>query len=448
MWLSTLGYSRPTSMWPCMIRQRSSAGSAYHSRDFTNGYTNTYLPRKPRGTVRSSSEYSELLRMPRNECAICRPLHQPALRQHDVELVDAVEVLGLGEQHQLGVAARADERERLQQVPVGEVLAGGHQLALVLRATLGVQPPPRRVDLEERVLDEVTSAHVARLSQPASRGLARGAGRRLLRWIELARAHRAPLAVLVDVPGWCDSSHRGARARARRRRPRGSRAGAVRSRRRAVAPAAPRRAPAAPSTPAGASSRLGAQSASPPTAPSPTWRSRRTPSSRCARSCATGGYDVVHIHEPVVPILSWDALCSAGELPLVGTFHTYSENALTNGVDRRWARRAAADEPAARPHRRVRGRRVDGPTLLRRALSHRAQRRVHPDGARARARHPRRAHRGARRWRSARAAHPVHRAGGRAQGPARAAARLRGAARARARDAHARRRVGARRSRT
>ncbi len=45
----------------------------------------------------------------------------------------------------------------------------------------------------------------------------------------------------------------------------------------------------------------------------------------------TGGYDVLHVHEPVVPLLGWDALCSAGELPLVGTFHTYSENVLTNG---------------------------------------------------------------------------------------------------------------------
>jgi phosphatidylinositol alpha-mannosyltransferase len=45
-----------------------------------------------------------------------------------------------------------------------------------------------------------------------------------------------------------------------------------------------------------------------------------------------GGYDVLHIHAPVVPILGWDALCSAGELPLVGTFHTYSENAFTNGA--------------------------------------------------------------------------------------------------------------------
>ncbi len=45
-----------------------------------------------------------------------------------------------------------------------------------------------------------------------------------------------------------------------------------------------------------------------------------------------GGYDVVHIHEPVVPVLSWDALCSIPNVPLVGTFHTYSENRLTNGI--------------------------------------------------------------------------------------------------------------------
>jgi phosphatidylinositol alpha-mannosyltransferase len=49
------------------------------------------------------------------------------------------------------------------------------------------------------------------------------------------------------------------------------------------------------------------------------------------RELRGGGYDVAHIHEPVVPVVSWDALCSAGELPLVGTFHTYSENLLTNG---------------------------------------------------------------------------------------------------------------------
>ncbi|HEX3433885.1 MAG TPA: lysylphosphatidylglycerol synthase domain-containing protein [Solirubrobacteraceae bacterium] len=49
------------------------------------------------------------------------------------------------------------------------------------------------------------------------------------------------------------------------------------------------------------------------------------------RELREGGYDVAHIHEPVVPMIGWDALCSSGELPLVGTFHTYSENPITNG---------------------------------------------------------------------------------------------------------------------
>ena len=50
------------------------------------------------------------------------------------------------------------------------------------------------------------------------------------------------------------------------------------------------------------------------------------------RELRHGGYDVAHIHEPVVPVVGWDALCCAGDLPLVGTFHTYSENVLTNGI--------------------------------------------------------------------------------------------------------------------
>ena len=33
-----------------------------------------------------------------------------------------------------------------------------------------------------------------------------------------------------------------------------------------------------------------------------------------------GGYDVIHVHEPIAPVLSWDVLGSA-RLPLVGTFH-------------------------------------------------------------------------------------------------------------------------------
>ncbi|HYM55279.1 MAG TPA: lysylphosphatidylglycerol synthase domain-containing protein [Solirubrobacteraceae bacterium] len=50
------------------------------------------------------------------------------------------------------------------------------------------------------------------------------------------------------------------------------------------------------------------------------------------RELRAGGYDVAHIHEPVVPIVGWDALCCAGDLPLVGTFHTYSDNLITNGI--------------------------------------------------------------------------------------------------------------------
>jgi phosphatidylinositol alpha-mannosyltransferase len=44
-----------------------------------------------------------------------------------------------------------------------------------------------------------------------------------------------------------------------------------------------------------------------------------------------GGYDVVHLHEPVVPCVGWDTLMTCG-VPMVGTFHCYSTNAVTNGI--------------------------------------------------------------------------------------------------------------------
>ena len=50
------------------------------------------------------------------------------------------------------------------------------------------------------------------------------------------------------------------------------------------------------------------------------------------RELSRGGYDVAHIHEPIVPMIGWDALMSSGELPLVGTFHTYSTNQISNGL--------------------------------------------------------------------------------------------------------------------
>ncbi|HYF24444.1 MAG TPA: lysylphosphatidylglycerol synthase domain-containing protein [Baekduia sp.] len=41
--------------------------------------------------------------------------------------------------------------------------------------------------------------------------------------------------------------------------------------------------------------------------------------------------DVVHLHEPIAPVAGWDPLLSCAA-PLVGTFHCYSTNRLTNGT--------------------------------------------------------------------------------------------------------------------
>ena len=89
------------------------------------------------------------------------PLHQAALGEDHVELVDALQVRGLREQHQVGVAARAHGRERPQQALGREVLAGGGELPLVGRALLVGQAAPGRVDLEERVLDDMAFGHGA-----------------------------------------------------------------------------------------------------------------------------------------------------------------------------------------------------------------------------------------------------------------------------------------------
>ncbi len=51
------------------------------------------------------------------------------------------------------------------------------------------------------------------------------------------------------------------------------------------------------------------------------------------RELRTGGFDVVHVHEPIAPVISWVATDRA-QLPTVGTFHVHSTNAITNGVAR------------------------------------------------------------------------------------------------------------------
>jgi phosphatidylinositol alpha-mannosyltransferase len=49
------------------------------------------------------------------------------------------------------------------------------------------------------------------------------------------------------------------------------------------------------------------------------------------RELRSGGYDVVHLHEPVTPTVGWDTLMSC-PVPMVGTFHCYSTAPLGNNV--------------------------------------------------------------------------------------------------------------------
>jgi phosphatidylinositol alpha-mannosyltransferase len=53
--------------------------------------------------------------------------------------------------------------------------------------------------------------------------------------------------------------------------------------------------------------------------------------STAQRELRTGRYDVVHVHEPIAPVPPWVITDGIG-LPLVGTFHTYNENKLSNGI--------------------------------------------------------------------------------------------------------------------
>ncbi|MGA6948212.1 MAG: glycosyltransferase [Solirubrobacterales bacterium] len=47
------------------------------------------------------------------------------------------------------------------------------------------------------------------------------------------------------------------------------------------------------------------------------------------RELRAGNYDVVHVHEPLAPLIGWDAMTSR-EAPVVGTFHAYSTKAFPN----------------------------------------------------------------------------------------------------------------------
>jgi phosphatidylinositol alpha-mannosyltransferase len=79
------------------------------------------------------------------------------------------------------------------------------------------------------------------------------------------------------------------------------------------------------------------------------------------REVRAGDFDVLHVHEPVVPLVGWNATLGAGETPVVGTFHTYSTkplpNYIANGIGarrlfNRLSARIAVSEAAAWTGRR------------------------------------------------------------------------------------------------
>src|SRR5215212_8103986 len=47
------------------------------------------------------------------------------------------------------------------------------------------------------------------------------------------------------------------------------------------------------------------------------------------RELRAGDYDVVHVHEPLAPLVGWDAMVNRGA-PVVGTFHAYSTKPFPN----------------------------------------------------------------------------------------------------------------------
>src|SRR5436190_8874750 len=49
------------------------------------------------------------------------------------------------------------------------------------------------------------------------------------------------------------------------------------------------------------------------------------------RELRTGNYDVIHVHEPLAPVVGWDAAVFRGA-PVVGTFHAYSTKPAPNHI--------------------------------------------------------------------------------------------------------------------
>jgi phosphatidyl-myo-inositol alpha-mannosyltransferase len=65
------------------------------------------------------------------------------------------------------------------------------------------------------------------------------------------------------------------------------------------------------------------------------------------RELRQGGYDVVHVHEPLVPLVGWNAALGA-HAAVVGTFHAYSTKAIPNHIASALGARRVFNRLAAR----------------------------------------------------------------------------------------------------
>ncbi|HEX8928371.1 MAG TPA: glycosyltransferase family 4 protein, partial [Actinomycetota bacterium] len=65
------------------------------------------------------------------------------------------------------------------------------------------------------------------------------------------------------------------------------------------------------------------------------------------RELRQGRYDVVHVHEPLAPLVGWNAVLGA-DAPVVGTFHAYSTKPLPNHIASALGARRVFNRLAAR----------------------------------------------------------------------------------------------------
>jgi hypothetical protein len=181
----------------------------------------------------------------------------------------------------------ADQAERPQEVVLAEVLAGGGELALVVGALLGVQTPPGRVELEERVLHEMPAAHFTKYScrvrvalvSPYSWTYPGGVSRHVEALAEelIAQGHHVRVLTPVDRDSRLVTAlHGGARP-------------------------APRPLPDYVIA-LGGTIGLPANGATSNLALAPSVLAR------LRHELRTGGYDVVHVHSPDAPAIGWDAI--------------------------------------------------------------------------------------------------------------------------------------------